>query len=280
MSEQAENSTAESTTAKEANKTATSSFDANHELYDQVRPGYIPEAVEWLTARLGLHEGSTVLDLACGTGKFTATIAQEGYTIIGVEPSAGMLETFRKKFPDITALQGDSYHIPVEDNSIDAVIIAQAYHWFADHESLKEIHRVLRPGGSLGLAWNYDDVESLPEDNWQRAITHEIWAYDHNVPQYRQGKWQASFENQPYFRTPYNEERFSFVRQYANNPEAVWQYWQSRSYITALPQEEQERLRQRVYDTFKKCLKPEEVVEGDKINGHYGIHIVWTTTTD
>lgn len=264
---------------KKAHTVATTSFDANHALYDQVRPGYIAEAVDWLTERLGLSDGSTVVDLAAGTGKFTAAIADKGYNIIAVEPSAGMLQTFTKNFPGFHAVQGDSYHIPLENGVADAVIIAQAFHWFADHDSLKEIHRVLRPGGSLGIIWNYDDVASLPQDSWQRAITELIWTHDGNVPQYRHNKWPAAFNDQNYFRTPLNEERFSFVRRLPNDPEAVWNYWQSRSYITALTNEERDSLHDRVVALYHKLVKPEHVIDG-QINSRHGVHIVWTSRID
>ena len=74
-----------------------------------------------------------------------------------LEPSKGMLETFNKNFPQIkNQILGSSYKIPLQDNSIDAVIIAQGFHWFADLDSLKEIYRVLKPQGKLGLIWNFD----------------------------------------------------------------------------------------------------------------------------
>src|SRR5262249_8570053 len=59
--------------------------------------------------------------------------------------------------PDTPALLGTAEDIPLPDDSVDAVLVAQAWHWFDPERAIKEVARVLRPGGRLGLIWNTQD---------------------------------------------------------------------------------------------------------------------------
>lgn len=98
--------------------------------YDQHRPSYPAEAVEQLLAHLqvnGLH-GARILDLAAGTGKFTELLAkrEEKFVIIAVEPHEEMRgELEKKSLKSVTVLEGDAVKIPLEAQSVDAVIVAQ-----------------------------------------------------------------------------------------------------------------------------------------------------------
>lgn len=257
------------------NKISLNSFNSNHKLYDKVRPDFVVQAVTALVNGCQLKAGSKVVELASGTGKFTKSIADKGYDIIAVEPSEGMNDSFKKNFPQIPLLEGSSYSIPLPDKQADAVLIAQAYHWFADHKSLEEINRVLKPTGYLGLIWNYDDIENLPENNWQRRITSRVWSLDGGVPQYRHKKWQNSFENQTFFKTPYNEEHFRFTKKIPASAEYIWNYWLSRSYITKLSEEEKEALRKDIFEIYKESVKDTDLIDGQWIESHVGTHIVW-----
>lgn len=68
-----------------------------------------------------------------------------------------MLEALRAALPGIPALLGTAEHIPLPDRSVDAVLVAQAWHWFDPQRAAAEVARVLRPGGRLGLVWNTRD---------------------------------------------------------------------------------------------------------------------------
>lgn len=90
----------------------------------------------------------------------TKLLVQAGYSVTAVEPVANMRAKLKFDLPDIPALEGTSWNIPVESESQDAVIVAQAFHWFDDIQSLREIHRVLKPGGKLLLIWNMESRRS------------------------------------------------------------------------------------------------------------------------
>jgi ubiquinone/menaquinone biosynthesis C-methylase UbiE len=143
------------------------SFDAVAELYEQARPSYPDEAVDWLTDRLRIGARSTVLDLGAGTGKLTRALMPRAGRVIAVEPGPEMLAQLRIAVPGAEAMLGAAEAIPLPDGSVDAVVCGQSFHWFRTEEALAEIRRVLRVDGGLGLIWNRRD----PDDRVQRVIT-------------------------------------------------------------------------------------------------------------
>jgi SAM-dependent methyltransferase len=98
-----------------------------------------------------------VLDLAAGTGKLTRLLVPTGAEVVAVEPVAAMRAQLRARLPDVQALDGTAEALPLADGSVDAVTVAQAFHWFDPAAALAEMRRVLRPGGHLFLVWNIRD---------------------------------------------------------------------------------------------------------------------------
>jgi len=97
------------------------------------------------------------VDVAAGTGKLTALLAQLGADVTAVEPDEAMLAELRRRLPSVRSLHGPAEAIPLADGSVDAVLCAQSMHWFDMSRALPEIARVLTPGGALGAMWNSDD---------------------------------------------------------------------------------------------------------------------------
>ncbi|MUM16374.1 class I SAM-dependent methyltransferase [Mycobacterium sp. CBMA271] len=129
------------------------SFGSQAAAYERGRPSYPPEAIDWL-----LPAGARdVLDLGAGTGKLTTRLVERGLNVIAVDPLAEMLEVLSQSLPDTPALLGTAEEIPLPDNSVDAVLVAQAWHWVDPERAIPEVARVLRPGGRLGLIWNTRD---------------------------------------------------------------------------------------------------------------------------
>ena len=100
------------------------SFGSAAAAYERGRPSYPPEAIDWLLPRGARH----VLDLGAGTGKLTTRLVERGLEVVAVDPIPDMLEVLRASLPETRALLGTAEEIPLEDNSVDAVLVAQAWH--------------------------------------------------------------------------------------------------------------------------------------------------------
>ncbi len=148
---------------------AAGGFATAADAYERGRPGYPEAAIAWLAECLRLEPGRDVLDLAAGTGKLTRALMPFGARVVAVEPIDEMREQLFRALPDVDAFDGTAESIPLPDGSVDAVTCAQAFHWFRAVEALREIHRVLRPGGALALVWNVRDVSDPLQ-----AKVHEI----------------------------------------------------------------------------------------------------------
>ncbi|QIK83651.1 class I SAM-dependent methyltransferase [Sanguibacter sp. HDW7] len=129
-------------------------------LYDAVRPGY-PAA----TVALLVGDARRVLDLGAGTGKLARAVAALGREVVAVDPDARMLDVLSERL-DVERYVGTAEAIPLPDASVDAVVVGQAWHWVDPVPAAREVARVLRPGGTLGVVWNRRD-ESV---TWVREL--------------------------------------------------------------------------------------------------------------
>jgi SAM-dependent methyltransferase len=203
-------------------------FAAEAATYVRGRPDYPAELLPWLERELELGPGKTAVDLGAGTGKFTRLLARTAATVVAVEPVAQMRTRLSAAQPAIRALDGTAEAIPLETGSVDAVVCAQAFHWFANASALGEIRRVLRPDGRLGLVWNVRD-ESV---DWVAEITRIITPFEGNAPRFYKGDWRKPFES-----ALFDELRMtSFDYQHLGPPqEVVIDRFLSVSFIAALP---------------------------------------------
>jgi SAM-dependent methyltransferase len=142
------------------------SFGRAAEEYERGRPGYAEAALD----AVGLAPDAVVLDLAAGTGKLTRQLVPRYARVLAVEPLDGMRAVLQRVVPEAEALSGTAEAIPLEDDAVDAVFVAEALHWFASAATLAELARVLRPAGTLAILFNQADGDfdpPLPETFWE-----------------------------------------------------------------------------------------------------------------
>ena len=225
--------------AKDAIHQAAQAFDGAAEAYDRGRPSFPPEAVSKLVEVLGIGSGVRVLDLAAGTGKLTTMLAPTGAELVAVEPLDGMRARLEAHLPGVRALEGTAEAIPLPDASVDAVTAAQAFHWFDGKAALSEIHRVLAPGGRLGLLWNARDEQ----EDWVARLGEIMEPHRGTAPRYQAGAWRAAFDETTLF-TPLAAEHFAHVHEV--DAQGVVDRVLSISFIAALAEGEREQVAKQV----------------------------------
>jgi SAM-dependent methyltransferase len=157
------------------------------ERYERGRPDYPATAIARIVSALDLRPGRAVLDLAAGTGKLTRLLVPSGARVVAVEPVHEMRLALGERVRGIEVLAGTAERIPLADGSVDAVTVAQAFHWFDAAVALREIHRVLAPGGGVALIWNLRD-ERQP---LQAALSKIIDPLEQDTPNPKQRDWST-----------------------------------------------------------------------------------------
>jgi SAM-dependent methyltransferase len=226
-------------------ETAQRAWGDSAEVYERARPGYPPEAIDFLHG-LGLGPDSDVLDLAAGTGKLTRALIAAGARVTAVEPLPAMRQMLQQRLPEATVMEGTAERIPVEDETEDLVTVAQAFHWFNPDDAMREIARVLRPGGGLAAIWNLRD-ESV---EWMAMIRELIEEARADTPSHTSGAWRKPLDAPGGPFEPLRIETYRHTQE-LSRADAV-DVFASRSYVASLPDSEREALLERVAEQVPK----------------------------
>jgi ubiquinone/menaquinone biosynthesis C-methylase UbiE len=219
---------------------AAKGFQVAADAYERGRPEYPIESVLKLIQELHLTSGKTVVDLGAGTGKFTKLLADNCEAqVVAIEPVEGMRRKFSSLLPAVKIFDGTAEASTLTAASVDAVVVAQAFHWFDGEKALPEIHRILKPNGYLGMIWNARD-ESLP---WVAELTNIIDPFEKGAPRYKSGKWKLAFLNSPLF-TPLQSAQYRYVQK--GDVQMVVDRIASISFISALASGEKESVLEQV----------------------------------
>ncbi|KZL88203.1 methyltransferase protein [Colletotrichum incanum] len=274
-------------------QSATKGF-ADAATYDAYRPSYTPEATQKFLSHLRLADvpHARILDLAAGTGKMTEVLAarHEGFEVVAVEPHEGMrAELERKALPGVEVKDGFAAKLPLGEEWGDGAVIAQ---------SLKEIHRVLKPTAVLGLIWNIEDYNKpqhwKASTPWETALNELVFSLGSDgQPRFRDFVWKDVFDNQldsnplravkdvvfeggrkmPLFSVPVGEEKVPFTVWLT--PEAVWNRLRTLSQVAVLEGDAARSFKER----FDAILAGESVERNEK--GEVALHGVtyfaWTS---
>ncbi len=223
-------------------------FESGSDIYERARPGYPDEAISYLVERLGLDHRSRVLDLAAGTGKMTRQLRAKSPRLVAVEPSPSMRAVFAESVGRGAMMGGTAERIPVASGTMDAVVVAQAFHWFDNQVAVAEIARTLRAGGGLALVWNERD-----ERDPLIAELVRISKWDVCQP-YPVGKdFSATIDDSGLFG-PVVRRKFGWVQ--AVDRATFVDQVASRSYVQVLSEDEQVALLGRVADLAASQAEP------------------------
>jgi SAM-dependent methyltransferase len=135
----------------------TERFSERVAYYVKYRPGYPPEVIRFLTARLGLTSAAAVADLGSGTGISAKLFLENGNVVYGIEPNREMrvaAEAYLQAYPNFRSIEGTAEATTLPAQSVDLVVAAQAFHWFNVPAARSEAQRILKPGSWAVLLWN------------------------------------------------------------------------------------------------------------------------------
>lgn len=200
------------------------SFGAAAGAYERGRPGYPDRAVDWL-----LPPGARrVADVGAGTGKLTRQLRARHLDVVAVEPVAEMRAELARAVPGVPVLAGTAERLPLPDSSVDAVLVAQAWHWVDPRQAIGEVARVLSPGGQLGLAWNIRDEQV----GWVAELSRIIGSEN-----------AADRDRSPALGPPFQPPERLTVRWVSQlSPDALVDLVASRSYVITQPPAARERI--------------------------------------
>jgi ubiquinone/menaquinone biosynthesis C-methylase UbiE len=131
-------------------------FTGRADAYVAGRPGYPAAAIDVLFEGLGDPREVVAADLGAGTGISTRLLAERGATVLALEPNQAMREA-AEPHARVEWLPGTAEATGLGEASIDLVTAFQAFHWFDHAPALREMVRILRPGGRAAVVYNERD---------------------------------------------------------------------------------------------------------------------------
>ncbi len=165
---------------------SSSHFDSIAAVYDESIPAHVAEhyrkkRTAFVVAHCPRGEG---LDVGCGTGVLAERLAGAGYEMVGVDPSAGMLEILEARTPLVRPVPASGTSLPFDDDSFDLVVTVAVMHHIADpddvRQTLAEMVRVVKPGGRV-LVWDHNPrnpywgllMARVPQDTGEERLIPE-----------------------------------------------------------------------------------------------------------
>jgi SAM-dependent methyltransferase len=209
------------------------SFGNVAETYDRMRPPYSQVLLDRAREALELGSSARVLDLAAGTGRLTRELRRRFADVVAVEPDERMRALHG------SALAGSAEEIPLEDASVDAVFVGEAFHWFDPAVAIPEVARVLRPRGGLAAVnthW-WETEPALPDE----ALELLSEPYQRSLPQ-RRSPWHDAFGPVPF--EPLRLERAE--DEITVDPDELLRLYSTTSALASLDPEERSTLFVRV----------------------------------
>jgi SAM-dependent methyltransferase len=222
--------------------------------YERGRPEYTPAVAEAIAAELHLSPSARVLDLAAGTGKLTRALLGARLDVIAVEPQAQLREILAASVGVDRVLDGLAEEIPLPNASVAAVTVADAFHWFDQVAALREIKRVLVPGGGLAVLRLLPDWSGA---SWAHEVGTMIAELGREHPQFEGPRWQETAQAEGCWTAP---REVQLTMSQSASPEGVLDYIASMSWIAALPDDQRTETIARVGELIAAGETPDELL--------------------
>jgi SAM-dependent methyltransferase len=207
-------------------------FASVADAYERGRPDYPPAVAGALAGELELAPGSPVLDLAAGTGKLTRALLAFGLDVVAVEPQKEMRERLARVIGADRARDGVAERIPLPDASVDAVTVADGFHWFDRAKALPEIRRVLRPEGGFAVLTTVPDWTGT---SWGHELGSMIADARPEHPYFDGPPWQESVRAADGWTEP---REIRVTTSQPANADRILNYVASMSWVAALPEDD------------------------------------------
>ena len=150
-------------------------FNEDAELYDRVRPSYPDELMADLAAITGIDERSQVLEVGCGTGQATRSLAALAGSIVAVEPGEALAALARRRLSDFSNVAVETSPFETWEpggRTFDALVAASSWHWVDPSVGWRRAHDVLRPGGWMAVLGHV--VVRRPDEREMYAATADL----------------------------------------------------------------------------------------------------------
>jgi SAM-dependent methyltransferase len=221
--------------------------------YERGRPEYSPDVARAIVTELRIPAAGTVLDLAAGTGKLTRALLGIGLDVVAVEPQSPLREVLTESVGEERVREGLAEAIPLSDESVAAVTVADAFHWFDQARALAEIRRVLHPGGGLAVLTTVPDWGAA---SWAHEVGELIGDLRPEHPHFDGPPWQEAVRAAGGW-TPLREIRLTTSQ--PAQPERFVDYLASISWIAGLPEQRRAETLARAYALVSAGETPAEL---------------------
>lgn len=136
-------------------------FNENVENYEKYRPSYVPQLYYDIAKYFDMDDKSRVLEIGAGTGQATEWFVSQNVHLTAIDIGENMTQYLQKKFyntPNVVIKNCSFENYKTENDSIDLVYSATAFHWLDEDSALEKIKELLKPNGTVALFWNHPFV--------------------------------------------------------------------------------------------------------------------------
>jgi ubiquinone/menaquinone biosynthesis C-methylase UbiE len=228
-------------------------FSSVADVYERGRPDYPPAVVGALAAELAIAPGRRVLDLGAGTGKLTRALVAFGMDVVAVEPQSALREVLAAAIGSERVQDGMAEEIPLPDQSVAAVTVADAFHWFDQSAALTEIRRVLDPRGGLAVLATLPGGFDAP---WASELVTLLSERRPSHPGFDGPDWSEAVRAAGGWSEP---REIEVITPQAASPDRLMDYLVSASWIAAMPEDERGELLEHARSVLTAADLPSEL---------------------